>query len=115
MYCAGLGLSVLGSFEDHDGFDGVMLGRPDAPYHFEFSVCRAHPVAPCPTAEDLIVLYVPNGDEWDQACGAMRTAGFRQVLSFNPYWEVCGRTFEDPDRYRVVLERAKWEPDALPG
>lgn len=26
MYTQGLGLDVLGSFEDHDGFDGSMLG-----------------------------------------------------------------------------------------
>jgi hypothetical protein len=27
MYCDGLDLKVLGEFKDHDGFDGVMLGR----------------------------------------------------------------------------------------
>ncbi|CAD5371083.1 hypothetical protein RA210_U140060 [Rubrivivax sp. A210] len=26
---------MRGRFEDHAGFDGVMLGEPDAPYHFE--------------------------------------------------------------------------------
>jgi prolyl oligopeptidase len=39
----------------------------------------------------------------------MRDAGFRQVASFNPYWEVRGCTFEDPDGYRVVVECADWE------
>jgi hypothetical protein len=29
----------------------------------------------------------------------MRAAGFRQVASFNPYWEVRGCSFEDPDGY----------------
>jgi hypothetical protein len=109
MYCAGLGLCVLGAFEKHDGFDGVMLGVPGAPYHFEFSRCAAHPVVPRPTADDLIVLYVPDRAEWERRCGAMLAAGFRQVASFNPYWEVRGRTFMDPDGYRVVLERAEWE------
>lgn len=32
FYRDGLGLSVLGHFEDHAGFDGVMLGRPGGPY-----------------------------------------------------------------------------------
>ena len=26
FYSAGVGLEILGSFQDHDGFDGVMLG-----------------------------------------------------------------------------------------
>ena len=50
MYCRGLGCIVLGSFEDHDGFDGVMVGAPGSQYHFEFTHCRAHPVRPTPTS-----------------------------------------------------------------
>jgi hypothetical protein len=30
MYQEGLGLEIPGSFQDHDGFDGVMLGVPGA-------------------------------------------------------------------------------------
>ena len=53
MYCGGLGLTILGSFRAHEGFDGVLLGDPASSYHFEFTHCPAHPVAPAPTAEDL--------------------------------------------------------------
>ncbi len=31
FYVVGLGLNKLGSFENHDGFDGVMVGVPGAP------------------------------------------------------------------------------------
>ena len=44
LYCRGLGLRVIGSFENHDGFDGMMLGVAGANYHFEFTHSRAHPV-----------------------------------------------------------------------
>jgi len=27
----------------------------------------------------------------------------------NPYWDRCGLTFEDPDGYRVVLQRENWD------
>jgi len=30
------------------------------------------------------------------------------VPSFNPYWDRDGVTFEDPDGYRVVVQRAAW-------
>ena len=38
----------------------------------------------------------------------MLAAGFVQVASFNPYWDVHGQTFEDVDGYRVVLQNAVW-------
>ena len=105
MYCRGLGLHVMGSFQNHDGFDGVMLGLEGLNYHFEFTHCRTHPVAPAPTPEDLLVFYLPAGTDWNAACARMRTAGFEQTRSFNPFWEVRGHTFRDPDGYRIVLQQ----------
>ena len=108
MYCRGLGLRLVGRFEDHDGFDGVVLGLKDSSYHLEFTRCRTHPVAPAPTPEDLLVFYIPTAAEWLTACANMSAAGFKQVSSFNPYWETRGRTYEDPDGYRIVLQQAEW-------
>jgi catechol 2,3-dioxygenase-like lactoylglutathione lyase family enzyme len=108
MYVAGLGLTVLGAFEDHEGFDGVMLGFPGAGYHFEFSRYRAYPVKPSPTDEDLIVLYLPDPAAWKAACQRMLAAGFKPVSAFNPYWDERGCTFEDPDGYKTVLEQTGW-------
>ena len=108
LYCRGLGLCVVGSFENHAGFDGVMLGFKDAGYHFEFTYCRAHPVAPVPTAEDLVVLYLPDSARWKILCASMSAAGFQAVASFNPYWDSRGRTFEDHDGYRTVLQQEEW-------
>lgn len=108
MYSEGLDLRVLGSFEDHEGFDGVMLGSEGVPHHFEFTHCRSHAVPPSPTQEDLVVLYIPDPEEWQAACARMEAVGFVVVASFNPYWDVHGRTFEDPDGYRVVLQNADW-------
>ena len=108
MYCQGLGLAEIGRFENHAGFDGVMLGKPGSDYHFEFTSLRTHPVQPNPTPEDLVVFYLPDRAEWEKTCATMLAAGFRAVASFNPYWQQRGRTFEDHDGYRVVLEQAAW-------
>lgn len=110
QYQQGLGLEELASFADHDGFDGTMLGLRDADFHFEFTVCRRHPVTPQPTPEDLFVFYVPDHQAWTERCQAMRGAGFKEVESFNPYWSQQGCTFEDGDGYRVVIQRAAWNP-----
>jgi hypothetical protein len=108
MYCRGLGLRVVGSFENHEGFDGVMLGMASSSYHFEFTHCRTRAVTPSPTPEDLVVLCIPAETEWKARCASMLAAGFKQVASFNPYWDIRGRTYEDPDGYRVVLQQAEW-------
>ena len=33
FYRDGLGLEILGSFENHESFDGVIIGAKNAPYH----------------------------------------------------------------------------------
>lgn len=114
MYCTGLGLWVLERFEDHEGFDGVVLGIPGMFHHLELTRCRRHPVAPRPTEEDLLVFYVPDQEEWEGRCAAMRSAGFEQVASFNPYWDLRGCTFQDPDGYRLVLHRDRWAGSDAP-
>ena len=108
MYCRGLGLVVLAAFEDHDGFDGVMLGAAGADYHFEFTRHRRHPVKPSPTVEDLIVFYLPSQSEWQAACASLTDAGYETVEPFNPYWKSRGRTFRDADGYLLVLQREEW-------
>jgi catechol 2,3-dioxygenase-like lactoylglutathione lyase family enzyme len=108
FYRDGLGLSVLFRFSDHDGFDGVMLGGPGAPYHFEFTTARGHNAGPAPSQDHLLVFYLPDEAEWRAAVDRMRAAGFAPVPAFNPYWDRQGTTFEDPDGYRVVLQNAAW-------
>lgn len=108
MYRAGLGVVRLGHFDDHEGFDGVMLGVPGESFHFEFTYCRTHPVSPTPTSEDLFVFYLPDRNQWESRCKTMLAAGFVEVPSLNPYWDRDGRTFQDPDGYRVVIQCASW-------
>jgi len=115
MYCRGLDLIVVGRFEDHDGFDGVMLAPAGASYHFEFTASRAHRVAPAPTEEDLAVFYIPSRVEWEAACSKMLAAGFLPTASFNPYWDARGRTFEDHDGYRTVLQNSTWSNSETTG
>lgn len=108
FYQQGLGFVVLASFEDHEGFDGVMLGHPEAPYHLEFTHHRGHTVGKAPSSDHLLVFYLPDSEAWGQAVARMQLAGFSPIPSYNPYWDIRGQTFEDPDGYRVVLQHAAW-------
>lgn len=108
FYVEGLGFSILGSFKDHDGFDGVMLGQPGGPYHLEFTTQFGHAVGRAPTQDHLLVFYLPELKDWQTAVERLIAAGYPAVQSQNPYWDIKGKTFEDPDGYRVVLQNAAW-------
>lgn len=106
MYRDGLEFAILGEFVDHDGFDGVMLGNQEAGYHLEFTSKNDHSAGRAPTKEHLLVFYLPNRNEWSRLCKLAETSGFEPVNSFNPYWDHRGKTFEDLDGYRIVLQNA---------
>ena len=109
FYRDGLGLTELYRFADHGDFDGVMLGVPGAPYHLEFTKARGHRAGRAPTADNLLVFYLPEERDWRDAVARMERCGYAPVRSFNPFWDERGVTFEDPDGYHVVLQRAAWE------
>ncbi|HVF66089.1 MAG TPA: VOC family protein [Pyrinomonadaceae bacterium] len=108
FYRDGLGFEVVGSFEDHEGFDGVMLGHPGAAYHLEFTRRRGHKAGRAPSEDNLLVFYLPDANEWRRAVERMAAQGHEPVASYNPYWDRTGKTFEDADGYRVVLQHAAW-------
>ena len=108
FYVDGLGLEKLAAFEDHAGFDGVVLGAPRAPYHLEFTRERGRPSGAAPHPESLLVFYLPDEAEWRAAVERLRALGTEPVASHNPYWDRSGLTFEDPDGFRIVLQNAAW-------
>lgn len=108
FYCDGLGFEILAQFQDHDGFDAVILGSRNAPYHLAFVHKRGHTAGRAPSQDNLLVFYLPDAAEWQRAVARLEELGHRPVTSFNPYWDKQGKTFEDPDGYRVVLQQASW-------
>lgn len=108
FYRDGLGFEVIGSFTDHAGFDGVMLGHARLAYHLEFTSQHGHQAGRAPTKDNLLVFYLPDSAEWQRAVARMLACGYQPVAAYNPYWDVRGKTFEDADGYRVVLQQAAW-------
>ena len=107
FYTRLIGLSVLWSFEDHDGFDGVILGLPDERAQLEL-ISSPESLAPTPTVEDLLVLYLADGHDLVDLADRLVAGGHHEVPSddptLNPYWARTGaRVFLDPDGYRLVL------------
>lgn len=103
FYIDGLGLTEIGGFEDHAGFDGVMLGKKGWPYHLEFTTKKGHVAPKSPSEDLLLVFYHEDENEYTSRVQKMKSLGFKNVKSFNPYWDEHGITFEDFEGYRVVL------------
>jgi catechol 2,3-dioxygenase-like lactoylglutathione lyase family enzyme len=108
FYRDGLGLEMIDSFADHAGFDGVMLGHVGDAYHLEFTYKHGHSVERAPTPDNLLVFYLPDRIEWEQAVQRMIDRGYSPTPPYNPYWDANGKTFEDPDGYQVVLQNSAW-------
>lgn len=103
-----LGFQEIAHFDDHEGFDGVMLGHRGTGYHLEFTHKHSHEVGEAPTEDNLLVFYIPETDEWQATIDYIESQGISPVKSFNPYWDRSGRTYADPDGYRVVIQNAEW-------
>ena len=110
MYRRGLELEIVASFRDHAGYDGDVLTRPGTAWEIEFTREEGVPALRAPSPEHLLVIYESDGVLWESRCEAMVAAGFATVASANPYWDERGRTFEDPEGYRVVIQN-----DVAPG
>jgi catechol 2,3-dioxygenase-like lactoylglutathione lyase family enzyme len=108
FYRDGLGFAVIGGFKNHAGYDGVMLGRPGADYHLEFTRRAGHPAGPAPSVDHLLVFYLPDRTAWLAAVARLEGCGYVCVSAENPYWDRHGKTFADPDGYRVVLQQTAW-------
>jgi catechol 2,3-dioxygenase-like lactoylglutathione lyase family enzyme len=104
-----VGLPLLWSFVDHDGFDGAIFGLPDERAQLEI-VRSPHGDVPAPTNEDVLVLYQSDTSAADDLVARLRRAGAVEVSddpTLNPYWPRHGaRTFSDPDGYRLIVAPA---------
>jgi NAD(P)H-dependent FMN reductase/predicted enzyme related to lactoylglutathione lyase len=94
-----VGFCEVGRFEDHDGYDGVILEVPGADTHLEFTTGGGHGAAE-PHPENLLVIYFDDVATRDERAERI---GQPAVRPANPYWERRALTFEDPDGWQLVL------------
>jgi catechol 2,3-dioxygenase-like lactoylglutathione lyase family enzyme len=104
FYRDGLGLPVLGGFEDHAGYDGVFVDLPGTGAHLEFTTHTGGSPCPAPTLDNLLVIYTDDASGPVEYAERLREFGVEPVEPENPYWSGVGAlTFEDPDGWRVVI------------
>jgi catechol 2,3-dioxygenase-like lactoylglutathione lyase family enzyme len=107
FYGEALGLPVVASFENHDGYSGVVFGLPDVSRQLELVAHEGE--QPAPAEEDQLVLYLGSVAELEATASRLRAAGFEPRVPANPYWERNGAVgFVDPDGYWLILSPEAW-------
>lgn len=101
-----LELEVLGSFEDHDGYNGVFIGLNNTGWHLEFTTSAQAPQHE-PDEDDLLVFYQQSVADYEALKQKLEAHHVPMVAAKNPYWNANGCTYLDPDGYRIVIAIAK--------
>ncbi len=104
FYQSILGLEVLGSFKNHNGYDGIFLGVKDENWHLEFTISEYSPNH-CPDEDDLLVFYAISENHYKKLIAAFKEHKIIEVEPKNNYWKENGITFLDPDGFRVVIAK----------
>lgn len=98
-------LDVLASFENHDNYNGVFLGKPNKDWHIEFT--ESNDVADHqPDVEDLLVFYL-SAQEFGKVKDNIKNHNLPLQTSKNPYWQEHGVEVKDPDGFGIVFTLEK--------
>lgn len=103
FYVKGLGLEEIGRFKEHEGYEGVIIGLPNADYQLEFTRHEDGSPCPAPSKDNLLVFYITKKSEIDTVYARLLDKGYKAVKPENNYWKEKGITIEDPDGWRIVL------------
>lgn len=101
FYTSMLGFSLLGKFENHEGYSGVFLGKRTENWHLEFTVSDEQPSHQS-DPDDLLVLYPNSKSEFNQIQARLH-ANDSLVDPVNPYWRRNGLMTLDPDGYGIIV------------
>jgi catechol 2,3-dioxygenase-like lactoylglutathione lyase family enzyme len=96
-----LGLELLSCFNNHNGYDGIFLGKQNADWHLEFTTSDEEPQHT--TDEDDCLVFYVSANEYEiirQRCLETNTPILKAK---NPYWNLNGLVIRDPDDYTIII------------
>ena len=108
FYTDVIGLEVLGSFQDHDGYNGVFLGHAGQAWHLEFTQSEEAAQHEA-DADDLLVFYPETEAEFERIRQQIDALKLPLLPSKNPYWQRHGLHIADPDGFGVVISPQRYK------
>lgn len=108
FYSTILGLELLGSFEDHDGYSGIFLGKKDQDWHLEFTTSGDKAMHHFDD-DDILVFYPQTREEYETILNNIGQHNLPVMQAKNPYWNENGVLIRDPEGYNLVISHLKIE------
>jgi catechol 2,3-dioxygenase-like lactoylglutathione lyase family enzyme len=96
-----LGLELLSSFNNHNGYDGIFLGKQNADWHLEFTTSDEEPHHT--TDEDDCLVFYVSANEQEIIRQRCHETNVSILKAKNPYWNLNGLVIRDPDDYTVIV------------
>lgn len=111
FYVDVLGFEILGDFKDHNGYDGVFIGKPNCDWHLEFTISEDKPRHTF-DEDDILVFYPKTQEELDAIMNRIHENTIEILQAKNPYWNLNGIQIKDFDGHNVILSPLKIESSA---
>ena len=106
FYCDILNFEILGSFTNHDTYDGVFLGKKGLNWHLEFTK-SAVKVRHQFDEDDILVFYPKTSNDYTHILKKIKQNNIEIKKSKNPYWNENGVMIHDPDGYNIIVSNLK--------
>lgn len=106
FYTSVLELSIIGSFNDHDGYDGVFLGKEKMNWHLEFTSTKEETNSIF-NDDDILVLYPTSKSEYKNILSNIEKYKIKKHNPKNPYWKENGILIKDPDKFNIIISNQK--------
>ena len=101
-----IGLEVLFSFENHNGYTGVMIGKPNQDWHLEFTVSEDEADHKF-DADDVLVFYPTELSKYEAIIDMIEKNNIKKIKAKNPYWDDNGVMIADPDGFGVIVSNLR--------
>lgn len=99
-------LEVLFSFENHNNYSGVFIGKTGHDWHLEFTSSHTRAEHSFDD-EDLLVFYPTERTEYNSIIQRIETSGLEKLTPSNPYWSENGVMIKDPDGFGIIVSHLK--------
>jgi hypothetical protein len=109
FYIDVLGFQLLGGFENHNGYDGIFIGKSSENWHLEFT--KSEEIVHFDFNEDDVLVFYPNSKiEFDFIMNKIQSTKIEFIKAKNSYWNENGKMVIDPDGYRIIISDLKIKP-----
>lgn len=106
FYTSIFDFEVLGSFKNHDGYDGIFLGKAGENWHLEFTQNAEKPDSKFDD-DDLLVFYPKTNDAYQSILNKLEEYNVPILEAKNPYWKNNGICIEDCDHYKIIISNLR--------